>query len=585
MLSDSESDFEGFSPSEADNSANLGSISSSESNDDVISEVSDVSSSDDSETEDEPPPQIRQLPMPHWTRDTNRFRPIDVAPFDDDRSGPTLPGHIDPWTSKPVDYFMMFFSEEVFQDIAKYTNEYAEYRQKMKQEIDPGYLDKKWIPTNPEEIQAFVALNIIFGVSPSRRIKHYWSKNKFLHNAGVASVMTSERFFKLSEYFHVSDRSKEPPRGSSDYDCWYKVRPILDRLQVLFPLTSAPSKNQSIDEGLQPFKGRDRKIQYCPDKPRKRGFKFWIRCDAETGYVQQFQCYAGKREDNIPAASRNGLIFDVVDKLTRPLHFKNHHVYFDNFYTSIPTLQYLLSKKVYACGTIQLNRTHLPPPVKQFPEKGQRGCSVIFQDITEPNLTICAWRDTKVVRFAGTNANPLLLCTTQRRSGSRYLEIQQPHLASLYGRFMGGVDNFDHLRERYRSGKPGKKAWKYLFFFLLDCALVNSYILYKSTSRQFGSPYQKKNYDQFDFRMDLGPALVGGYSRREVTTTFEPLVFPTAGTQASRKHSNIRLLSNRRQCVFHKKKFPAKPRHTTVYGCVLCGVHLCKLCHYDFHLN
>ena len=584
MASDSEGDFEGFSQVTNSTSA-IDDNTSSESSDGDISDVSDVPSSESSDTEFEPPPQIRELPVPQWTRNKQQFQDIDVAPFNDDNAGPRLPGHIDPWTSKPVDYFMMFFSKEVFVEIAKHTNEYAVYRQQLKRDIQPDYSDKKWVPTTPDEIQAFIALNIIFGVSPSRRIRHYWSKNKFLHNAGVAGVMTSERFFKLSEYFHVSDRSKEPPRGSPEYDCWYKVRPILERLQVLFPMVSAPTKNQSIDEGLQPFKGRDRKIQYCPDKPRKRGFKFWIRCDAETGYVQQFQCYAGRREENVPAASRNGLIFDVVDKLTRPLHFKNHHVYFDNYYTSIPTLQYLLSKKVYACGTIQKNRGHIPAAIKQFSEKGPRGENVLFQDESEPNLTICAWRDTKVVRFAGTQSNPLLLCKAQRRSGSSYLEIPQPHLASLYGKFMGGVDNFDHLRERYRSGKPAKKAWKYLFFFLLDCALVNSYILYRSTSQSFGSPFQKKHYDQFDFRMDLGPALVGGFSRREITTTFEPLVFPVDGEQACRKHANVRLLSNRRQCAFHKKKFPSKPRHTTVYGCLLCGIHLCKLCHHDFHFN
>ena len=585
MASDSDEEFEGFSASQIDEAAAAQQyLSDSDAASGVSSDldISDFELSSESEEEYEPPPQIRQLPPPVWTKNSADFVPVDVPYFNEDRTGPNLPGFIDPWHSTPVDYFKIFFSSEVFDEMARHTNSYAEYRQNLKREMDPQYCDKKWTETNGAEMQAFIALNIIFGVSPSRRIRHYWSKNKFLHNAGVARVMTSQRFFKLSEYFHVSDRSKEPPRGSADYDCWYKVNPILRRLQVLFPMTSSPTKNQSIDEGLQPFKGRDRKVQYCPDKPRKRGFKFWIRCDADTGYVQQFECYAGKREENVTPATRNGLIFDVVEKLTRPLNNKNHHVYFDNYYTSIPTLQYLLSKNVFACGTIQMNRGEIPPAIKQFPERGQRGESVIFQDKSNPNLTICAWRDTKVVRFASTLANPLLTCKTQRRSGSRYLEITQPHAASLYGKFMGGVDNFDHLRERYRSGKPGKKPWKYLFFFLLDCALVNSFILYKATSQRITSWYQKKNFDQFDFRMELAPALVGGFSRREITPAFAPVVF-SQGDSSARTHANTRLLSTRKQCVFHRKKFPDKPRHTTVYGCVLCGVHLCKFCHNDFH--
>ena len=583
VLSDSEEEFLGFDPSDIGSAPldeHLDNVS--EDSSDIV--LSDLDSSSDSDTEYIPPPQIRKLPPPLWTRDHALFEPVEVPAFDEDTQGPNLPGYIDPWISTPVDYFKMFFSDELFEEISAHTNSYAEYRRKLKQDINPGYVDKKWSETTGEEIRAFIALNIIFGVSPSRRIRHYWSKNKFLHNAGVAGVMSSERFFKISEYFHVSDRSKEPPRGSSEYDCWYKVNPVLRRLQTLFPMMSRPTKNQSIDEGLQPFKGRDRKVQYCPDKPRKRGFKFWIRCDAETGYVQQFECYAGKKENNVLPASRNGLIFDVVEKLTRPLNHKNHHVYFDNFYTSIPTLLYLLSKNVFACGTIQLNRGEIPPGIKQFGDKGQRGEHIVYQDKRHPNLTICAWRDTKVVRFASTLANPLLTCKTQRRSGSRYMEILQPHAASLYGKFMGGVDNFDHLRERYRSGKPGKKAWKYLFFFLLDCALVNSYILYKATSQRFTSLRAKKGFDQFAFRMDLAPALVGGYSKREIVTSFEPIVF-SQGDRTAKTHANTRLLDTRKQCAFHRKKFPDNPRHTTVYGCVLCGVHLCKRCHNEFHYS
>ena len=453
MDTDSEEEFTGFDPCdiehelEPDLSGGPDNDTASQVSSDMNISFSDDSS--DSESEFIPPPQIKKLPAPVWTRDTSQFRSVDVPLFDEDKAGPTLPAYIDAWNSTPADYFKIFFSDELFEEMATHTNSYAEYRQNLKRDLNPDYVDKKWSPTNGQEMRAFIALNIIFGVSPSRRIRHYWSKNKFLHNQGVASVMSSQRFFKLSEYFHVSDRSKEPPRGSAEYDCWYKVNPVLKRLQILFPMMSSPSKNQSIDEGLQPFKGRDRKVQYCPDKPRKRGFKFWIRCDADTGYVQQFECYAGKKEDNVAAASRNGLIFDVIEKLTRPLNHKHHHVYFDNFYTSIPTLLYLLSKSVFACGTIQMNRGEIPPAIKQFGEKGPRGEHVIFQDKSHPNLTICAWRDTKVVRFASTLANPLLICKTQRRSGSRYLEILQPHAASLYGKHMGGVDNFDHLRERY----------------------------------------------------------------------------------------------------------------------------------------
>ena len=574
MDSDSDSSFDGFRPEDLEPSLPRGTLS-----DDSDLDVSEVSS-EESDEEGEIPPLLTELPPPQWTSDQTKFVQADIQYFDEDSSGPTLPAYIHTSSSTPCDYFRMFLDKEVFRDIARHTNNYAKFKQEMKRTVSPSYVDKHWQETNGDEIQAFIALNIVMGLSPSRRIRHYWSKNKFLRNEGVASVMTCQRFEKLSEYFHVSDRRGEAPRGSANFDCWYKVRPILERLQVLFPMMMRPCKNQSIDEGLQPFKGRDRKIQYCPDKPRKRGFKFWIRCDADTGYVQQFQCYAGNKECNVAPASRNGMIFDVVDKLTRPLHNKRHHVFFDNLYTSVPTLQFLLSKGIYACGTLRMNKRHIPPAVKNFKEKGTRGEFVIFQDENNPNLTITAWRDTKVVRFAATNAQANLTCKTQCRTGRHYIEIYQPHAASLYGQFMGGVDNFDHLRERYRSGRQGKKAWKYLFWFLIDCALVNSYILYRKTSQRIQG---NKNFDQFAFRMELVPSLIGGFSRREIVPAMKQYAF--GPDDKAREHANVRLEGKGKQCAHHRKKFPTTPRHSTVYGCILCGAHLCKTCHHDFHFG
>lgn len=36
--------------------------------------------------------------------------------------------------------------------------------------------------------------------------------------------------------------------------------------------------------------------QYLPKKPVKRGFKVWVRADAVTGYVCEFQVYTGKTD-------------------------------------------------------------------------------------------------------------------------------------------------------------------------------------------------------------------------------------------------------------------------------------------------
>lgn len=568
---DSDSSFDGF-PEQDVNSIEI------DGNKDSDIEVS-APSSDDSEAEgnDTFGDYFTDFVEPKWTSDKRKFKVPEVRHFTQEE-GPQLPELFDFYNASPLDYLELFIDDTVYKEIADNTNSYAKFRQHIKKIRNPGYRDKHWYPTDTNEIKAFISLNILFGVSPCRRIRHYWSKNKFLRNEGVAQVMSQRRFTKLGEYFHITDREKEPARGSPQYDSLFKVRSFMERLQVLFPMLSKPTKNQTIDEGLQPFQGRDKKVQYMPDKPKKRGFKVWIRCDSDTGYVQQFQIYTGKKEDDAHTHSKNGMIFDVVQKLTQPILNKNHHVYFDNFYTSIPTMLFLLKNNTYSCGTIQCNRRFVPPAVKEMKKAGPRGEIIMLQDTVNSNLSICAWRDTKVVRFCSTQANPNLTCTCQRKTGPQYIDVYQPHAASLYGKNMGGVDNFDHLRERYRAGRPGKKAWKYLFFFLLDASLVNAYILYKKTSQRL---HQIKNYDQFAFRMELIPILINGFTSRRMKTDTKPHAMGPASANPS--HANVRLQGTRKQCSAHRQKNPEKPRHLTVYGCQLCGVHLCKNCHRWVH--
>ena len=72
-----------------------------------------------------------------------------------------------------------------------------------------------------------------------------------------------------------------------------------------------------------------------------------MRCDSKSAYLHQFDIYLGRGQN-----SEYGLGYDVVTQLCEQLHGKNHHVYFDNLFTSVPLLNELLQHKIYACGTV-----------------------------------------------------------------------------------------------------------------------------------------------------------------------------------------------------------------------------------------
>ena len=56
--------------------------------------------------------------------------------------------------------------------------------------------------------------------------------------------------------------------------------------------------------------------------------------------------------------------------------------------------------------------------------------------------------------------------------------VEQPIAIVEYNHYMGGVDRGDQLLSYYGFAHRTRKWWRRVFFFLLDTAVVNSYILY-----------------------------------------------------------------------------------------------------------
>ena len=68
------------------------------------------------------------------------------------------------------------------------------------------------------------------------------------------------------------------------------------------------------------------------------------------------------------AAQRRSL---VKEDLTRLLKGKNHHVFFDNFFTSEELLQDLVEDGIFACGTARKDRKGFPDELKRVKLKNR----------------------------------------------------------------------------------------------------------------------------------------------------------------------------------------------------------------------
>ena len=170
------------------------------------------------------------------------------------------------------------------------------------------------------------------------------------------------------------------------------------------------------------------------------------------------------------------------------------------------------------------------------------------------NLVYTKWHDKCHVNILSTNFNPLDPKTVKERCKKNgvVVRVEKPACVDLYNNNMGGVDRSDQLRSYYSACGPSKKWYKYLFWFIFDLSLVNSFIIFKENVHRRG------RRTLVNFRLALAKQLIGGFSSRsedrkhtmkaaslQVTTT----PGNAAGHFCLRREGNAR----KRHCVQCKK--------------------------------
>ena len=417
-----------------------------------------------------------------------------------------------------LDFFWLMFPYEILTILVEETNRYA--RQCM-----AARPNRDWYDTAVEEMRAFLAINIIFGIRQLPRLWCYWSEDVRYRDPFVSSIMTIARFKNLSRYFHCRDTSRQPQRGDDGYDPLYKVRNILTKTKETFKRFFVPRRELSVDECMVGFKGRLFFKQYMPAKPTKWGIKVWTICDARTGYCIGYDVYTGKIGRRNP---RKPLGFEVVDYLCSPHYGKGHHVYIDRFFNSIDIANQLLQNGTYVCGTIMTNRKGLPAVMKQkFKRQGE------MVQLQQGNLVATHFHDKRTISLLSTN-------NTMGRD-----EEGRPHPLQDYNKFMGGVDKLDQQLAYYTVGRPGKKWWRYLMWHTLSTAIYNAFICWRDSPHHYEVA---KGYDHMMFRMDIATALINGFCSRKLLgrrSSKQEVVAPE-----SIKHHVIGKLPGRgKQCV------------------------------------
>lgn len=465
----------------------------------------------------------------------------------------------------PYAYFRQIFTDEIFKHIVQETIRYA---------VSCG---KDSFHVNVPEMKQFFGINIIMTYIKYPNYRLYWSSNVALRLGIIAESMSLKRFEEIKRYLHYQNND-DIPEGCDDI--FIKVRQLLDMLSTTFAHAATLTEFQAIDEMIIPYKGRHSGKQYNKSKPKKWGFKAWVRA-SENGYVSKFEMY--QKSTNVSAEF--GVIGNTVLRLCEGLEMQNHKLFLDNLFTSIHLIKYLQEKNIYVVGTIRKNR--LKEAAKKLIEekrlkKRERGA--ISVTTSSENITILRWNDNNIVHMISSYAGVDPVDSVQRwnRKTHNYMSLTRPFAVSEYNRFMGGVDLSDRMIAHYPHSFKNKKFYHRIAFHFLNVSIVNSWILFKHNNN--------KEISLLEFKSSVATAMIqlGAQLKKRGRPSSSSEVPPKKSKSWTKVLPEVRL-----DCVGHyPKKMELKnpPRchdknckRRTRYICDKCKEPVCPECMASFH--
>ncbi|XP_045453772.1 piggyBac transposable element-derived protein 3-like [Melitaea cinxia] len=271
-------------------------------------------------------------------------------------------------------------------------------------------------------------------------------------------------FEKIRQFIHFNDNCQMLSQEHPEFDRLFKIRPLVQKLNEIFSKVPL-EKYLCVDEQICSTKARNPLKRYNPNKPHKWGYKMYV-LSGISGFAYKIEPETGSENVVLPGEPDLGASSNVVMRISREIPSnKNYRLFYDNYFTSLPLLEYLAKNGVLSLGTVRRNR--IPDcklPAEKEMSKKERGYSVKYvADVNGVDITTVAWKDNKVVNLASSFVDEMPKARVRRynRKTKQYVSIDRPNIVGEYNRHIGGVDLIDSIMGRYKiqlRSKGGKYA-------------------------------------------------------------------------------------------------------------------------------
>lgn len=482
-------------------------------------------------------PPIWKKCEPEFTLQTCSFSSEDNQHIIDQISGKT-----------PVQLFHIMANDMISHTVTE-TNRYAAQKNEHSFNV------------NESDIRKFIGILFYSGYHILPREKMYWENAPDTGTTLVSTAMSRKRYSDIKRYLHLNDNS-----AINKDDRFYKIRPLLEKLNIALQQFGIFSENLTIDERMVRYFGRHGCKMYMKNKPVKFGYKLWM-LTSYNGYPFNIIPYQGAEEKCKEPLSQR-----VVETLLTVVKYpKFHRIYMDNFFTSHGLMVRLQQKGFCATGTVRDNRMAKCPLIcLKSLAKTERGTSdALFDEANK--IAAVRWNDNRVVslltNFEATKVNGKV----QRRVKGARKDVDVPFCITSYNKYKNGVDLFDSHMENYFCSILGKKWYWPLFVNCFETALIAAWKISKLFSPDDAQ-------DLLTFRRSVTISYLGESVPRNNIRQRGMLQNNKELLLLNSEHVLVKNPNGRqRRCQL--KSCNKKP----VTICNMCNVGLCRDCFLDFH--
>ncbi|XP_041663369.1 piggyBac transposable element-derived protein 4-like [Cheilinus undulatus] len=385
---------------------------------------------------------------------------------------PSLAQNVD--NPSPAELFRLYFDQATIKTLCANTNKNAA------KNIAAGK-KFKWTDVTEAEMHRYIGMTLYTGIPKLPQLRDFWRTSSIFSMSFPSKVMSRDRFLAINWNIHMSDPVEDAfndsKKGTNDYDCLHRIRPLYDSLRVACKAVYHPQQRLSVDERMAATNARIALKQNIKNQPTKPEIKLFVLLD-NTGYTVDFNIYTGRSA----LATGKGLSFDAVMSLMNKNYLgSGYHIYCDNFYTSTALFLHLHAQGFGACGTYRDTRIGVPKTkVNALTRESPRGT---IRWIREGALLFIKWMDTREVSVCSTLHTAFSGDTVKRtcKAGGKHRAVKVPVPSAVkdYNHVMGEVDLSDQLIGSYSSWRKSKKWYVTVLHHFIDIAVTNSYLLHK----------------------------------------------------------------------------------------------------------